>query len=300
MEAGLQTPDSATGAGAAGGAARAPWAKPPGVEFFDLGGYPLAYRDDGTGTPLILIHGSMSDYRSWSLQIPAFSAKYRTIALSLRHSYPEAWNGKGEYTVALHAEDVAGFIRGMRLKPAHILGHSRGGAVAMVLALRYPTLIKSLILAEPAGLEGLLPDTPEGRRMAAESAAQFAKLAEDLAAGDAMKAAREFVDSLGGSGAWEKRTPEARQVLLDNIGTGPACAERPYFTREEIAKISIPTLLLTGERSPPRYRTAMTGMQACNKAILPLVTIPSAAHSMQRDNQKAFDAEVLKFLAAQK
>jgi len=293
----LQTPDSGAGGG---GAVRAPWAKPAGIAFFDHAGYPLAYRETGKGEPLILIHGSMSDYRSWMLQIPAFSAKYRTIALSLRHSYPEAWNGKGAYSVGLHADDTAAFIRGMGLKSAHIVGHSRGGAVAMVLALRYPDLVKSLILAEPAGLEGLLPDTPEGKRMAAESAAQFAKLARDVAAGDMVKAAREFVDSLGGPGAWEKRMPEARQVLLDNIGTGPACAERPYFTRDEIAGIKSPTLLLTGERSPPRYRASMTDMQACNKAkILPLVTIPGAAHSMQRDNPDAFDAEVLKFLAAQ-
>ena len=284
-----------------GGTMRAPWPQPPGIKFFDLGGYPLAYLEAGKGEPLILIHGSMSDYRAFTLQMAGFAAKYRAISLSLRHSYPETWDGKGDYTVALHAEDVARFIPGMGLAPAHILGHSRGGSVALVLALKHPQLVKNLILAEPAGLEGLLPDTPEGRRMAAESAGQFAKLARDIAAGDRLKAAREFVDSLGGPGAWEKRTPEARQVLLDNIGTGPACAERPYFTREEIAKIASPTLLLTGERSPPRYRTTMTDMQICNKAkILPLVTIPNSAHSMPRDNPPVFEAEVLKFLAAQK
>lgn len=278
---------------------RAPWPQPPGVKFFDLGGYPLAYLEAGKGAPLLLIHGSMSDYRAFTLQMAGFAAKYRTISLSLRHSYPEAWDGKGEYNVALHADDVARVIRGMGIAPAHILGHSRGGSVAMVMALKHPELVKSLILPEPAGLEGLLPDTPEGKRMAAESAGQFAKLARDVAAGDRLKAAREFVDSLGGPGAWEKRAPEARQILLDNIGTGPACAERPYFTREEIARIASPTLLLTGERSPKRYSLSMTAMQACNGNILPLVTIPNSAHNMPRDNPPVFEAEVLKFLAAQ-
>ena len=42
-------------------------------------------------------------------------------------------------------------------------------------------------------------------------------LRDDLAAGDAVNAARAFVDSLGGIGAWDRRTPEQRQVLLDNI-----------------------------------------------------------------------------------
>jgi pimeloyl-ACP methyl ester carboxylesterase len=134
--------------------------------------------------------------------------------------------------------------------------------------------------------------------MSAESVAMFARLSRDLATGDKEAAARNFVDALGGTGAWERRPAAQKQVFLDNIATGPACAERPAFMPEEIAAIVKPMLLLKGERSPPRYAAMMAAMHALNAQARPPVTIPDAAHSMHRDNPEAFNAAVLAFLAA--
>src|SRR5436305_1392989 len=106
-------------------------AAPEGVSYFDLDGYPLAYRDQGNGPALILIHGSVNDYRAWAQQVPAFASERRTIAVSLRHCYPERWDGRGnDFNVGVHADDLAAFIRGMRLRRVDVLVHSRGGAVA--------------------------------------------------------------------------------------------------------------------------------------------------------------------------
>src|SRR5450432_2944663 len=195
---------------------------PEGVAYFDVDGYPLAYRELGNGPPLVLIHGSVNDYRAWNAQLPAFAREHRTIAVSLRHCYPEHWDGiGGGFTVSRHANDVAALIQGLRLGRADIVGHSRGGAVAIQLALGRPELVRKLVLADPGGLEALLPDSAEGRAMARESAQMFARLRQDLVSKDVEAAARAFVEALGGPGAWERRAPEQRQVLLDNIATGP-------------------------------------------------------------------------------
>jgi pimeloyl-ACP methyl ester carboxylesterase len=271
---------------------------PEGVSYFDVDGYPLAYREQGSGPPLILIHGSVNDYRAWGQQLPVFAREHRTFAISLRHCYPEHWDGSGgDFTVSRHADDVAACVLGMQLGRVDVLGHSRGGAVAILLALRHPDLVRRLVLADPGGLEGLLADSPEGRAMAGESSQMFARLRQDLETGDAEAAARSFVDSLGGPGTWDRRSQEQKQVLLDNIGTGPACAERPRLTREDLDGLKGPILLVTGARSPRRYALALGLMREQLDAVFDLVTIPHAAHAMNRENPEDFNAAVMAFLA---
>jgi pimeloyl-ACP methyl ester carboxylesterase len=265
---------------------------------FDVGGYPLAYLEAGSGPPLLLIHGSLADYRAWAQQLPSFAASYRTMAVSLRHCFPERWDGRGnDFSVPRHAADLAAFIAGRSMGSVHVVGHSRGGAVALALAFAYRELVSSLVLADPGGLEALLPDTDEGEQMAMESAAMFADLREHLGRGDHDGAARAFAEALGGEGAWDRRTPEQKQMLLDNIATGPACAERPRFARVQLASLTVPMLLVTGERSPSRHTLMLAELHKLNSHVADLVTIPNAAHAMNRENPAAFNAAVMSFLA---
>ena len=82
-----------------------------------------------------------------------FGAQYRTIAVSLRHCWPEKWDGEGDdFTVQQHTSDIASFIAGLQAGPVHLLGHSRGGHIAFRVAQNCPDLIRSLILVEPGGV----------------------------------------------------------------------------------------------------------------------------------------------------
>jgi len=268
------------------------------LQFLEVEGYRLAYQEAGRGSPVLFVHGSMLDYRAWAQQMPAFAGAHTAMAVSLRHCYPERWDGRtGEFSVQRHCEDLAAFIRARGHGPVHLVGHSRGGAVALELALRHPALVRGLVLADPGGLEGLLPDTPEGLAMADESVRMFARLRDDLAAGDEQNAARVFVDALGGPLAWERRTASQRQMLLDNITTGPACAERPRWERAQLAALPGPIFLVTGARSPRRYHLMLPELQRCNPQVKALHVVPDAAHAMNRENPAAFNAAVMDFIA---
>jgi pimeloyl-ACP methyl ester carboxylesterase len=157
--------------------------------------------------------------------------------------------------------------------------------------------VRTLVLADPGGLEALLPDTPEGAKMARETQQMFARLRQNLEEADAETAAREFAEALSGPGAWERRTPEQRQVMLDNIRTGPASAQRTQFTAAQVSSIAVPILSITGTGSPPRYRLLFERMRSLNSNVSPLVTIANAAHAMQRDNPADFNAAVLEFIS---
>jgi pimeloyl-ACP methyl ester carboxylesterase len=158
--------------------------------------------------------------------------------------------------------------------------------------------VRSLVLADPGGLEALLPDTREGRAMAGESAAMFERLRDDLARGAVEEAARRFVDALGGSGAWDRRPAEQRAIMLDNIVTGPHCAERPQFTRAQLARLAMPMLLVTGQRSPPRYAPMLRELARLNPSVRGVVAIEHAAHAMTRENPAAFNRATLEFFAS--
>ena len=132
------------------GATTPTWPIPEGIKTIEVNGYPMAYQETGSGIPLVLLHVHLADYRTWDTQVPDFSKAYRTIAVSLRHYYPEKWNGVGDdFSVAQHASDVAALIKKLNLGKVHLLGHSRGGTVALTVANLYPEVIRTLILEEP-------------------------------------------------------------------------------------------------------------------------------------------------------
>jgi esterase len=278
--------------------ARAQWSIPDGVKTVSIGDYPLAYQETGSGEPVVLVHGSLNDYRIWYAQVPALSKNHRVLALSLRHYYPEAWNGVGQdFSIAQHAADVAALIQKLNLEPVHLLGHSRGGAVVLAVAKEHPELIRTLILEDASGMEGLIPETPETKAMAGEVKGLIAQLRVNLAAGDKEKAGQAFTDGLNGPGTWAKRSALQKQILLDNLGTGVDSGERGHITCADISRFSFPILALTGERSPKRYPEGFAAARGCNPAFPAAVVIPNAAHAMNRDNPEAFNAVVLDFLA---
>jgi pimeloyl-ACP methyl ester carboxylesterase len=157
-------------------------------------------------------------------------------------------------------------------------------------------VLATLTLADPRGLESLLPDTPGNRDMEFQLRNNFAALQRNLAAGDVDRAACEFVDALGGPGAWTRRPPEQKQIFLDNLATAVDTGEFPAISCADVAALRFPILLINGEKSPARYPAMFAAMRACGGAIPAPVAIPGAAHAMHRENPERFNATLMDFL----
>ena len=52
--------------------------------------------EKGAGQPIILIHGTLSDFRDWQFQIDKFAQNYHIISYSRRYAYPNKWAGNGD------------------------------------------------------------------------------------------------------------------------------------------------------------------------------------------------------------
>jgi len=277
--------------------AATPWPIPEGLQTVEINGYPMAYQDTGSGVPLVLVHGGFSDYRIWgSKQIPVFCKYYRTIAVSLRHHYPEKWNGVGnDYSIEQHASDVAALIENLHLGKVHLLGHSRGGGVVFNMAKIHPELIRTLIL-EDGNIDSILPETPEKQ----ERRAAFKKRAEaaraTLEAGNPEKAAQEWWDDYVGPGTWAKFPPPFKALILDNIWSTTDNGERGNVSCADTLKFNFPILLFTGEKSGKNYSDNYKELRKCRPDIAEPIVVPHATHIIHATNPEFYNAAVLEFL----
>ena len=278
-------------------ASLATWPIPADAKSIEVNGYPYAYKDAGGGVPIVLIHGSIGDYRVWTSQIAAFSKRNRVIAPSLRHYYPERWSGEGgQFSIEQHASDVAAFIKALDLGKVHLLGWSRGGAVVNAVARQSPGVIRTLIL-EDGTIDIAGVDSPAMRAAQVEFTARFDRLKAAIRSGDLDGGARAFYDVAGGPGTWDRLPQSRRQSALDNLRTALAEGGRPSTTLEQVAAYDFPILALRGERSPERYELTYQAMRTV-KEIAPTVVIPKAGHAMHLDNPAAFNSAVEAWLAA--
>ena len=77
------------------------------MQSLHVNGYDMAYLDIGQGQPLVCVHGSLCDFRIWSVVLGPLTREHRVIAVSLRHFFPEHWDGVGDtYSIAQHVDDM--------------------------------------------------------------------------------------------------------------------------------------------------------------------------------------------------
>jgi esterase len=275
------------------------WDLPPGIKTLQVNGYEMAYSERGSGVSVVFVHGSVSDYRWWIPQVEPFAGRYRTVAVSLRHHYPERWNGKGDsFTLARHADDLASFIRSLNAGKVHVVALSRGATVALRMAVQNPELLRSLVLADPAPLDTLVPATPQAASEA-ENRRQFVTAAiEQLDKGNTDAGLERFVEGVAAPGVWKNFPEPQKQTLRDNAWSLKSLLADPKepVTCGDVGRINVPVLFTTGETSPGIYRAMIEGVQKCARQH-ESATIPNAGHAMNRMNPPAFNSVVMDFLS---
>jgi triacylglycerol esterase/lipase EstA (alpha/beta hydrolase family) len=127
-----------------------PQADIPFFKTADIGhGIRLHYAEQGRGTPVIFVHGSLADYGYWEDQIGPFSKHFHAIAYSRRYNFPNTNPAQAGYSAVVDADDLAAFIKKLGLGRVDIVGHSYGALTALFLAHRHPELLRKVVLAEP-------------------------------------------------------------------------------------------------------------------------------------------------------
>ena len=238
----------------------------------DIYGTSVEYTEQGSGEPLILLHSSGSSGAQWRALAERLRDGYRVIAPDLYgYGGTPSWSGRGGFCLAQEAALVRGLMDRLE-EPAHLVGHSYGGAVAMHLA-RTGTELRSLTLIEPVAFHLLRGDADqEALREITEVAGSVARA---LACGDYAAGAGEFVDYWSGPGTWAAMPVSKRDALVPRLAKIAldfhATINEPARI-EEFSRLAMPLLLVRGsETALPTRRICELLSRALPAAALKIV-----------------------------
>jgi aminoacrylate hydrolase len=110
-----------------------------------VNGIDIHYETQGSGDPVMLLTGLGGAGRAWGDQIDRFAAGFTTIVPDHRGT-GQSSKPDGGYTVQQTAADMAETLRAIGTGPAHLVGSSTGGAMAQVMAIDHPDVVRSITL----------------------------------------------------------------------------------------------------------------------------------------------------------
>lgn len=257
----------------------------------DVGDLRIAYRMQGAGPPLVLLHGALSDSRAWRNQLEALSDDYTVVAWDApgcgRSSDPPE-----TFSLSDYADALAGLIGILGLERPHLLGLSFGGGLALEFYRRYPDVPRSLVLASAyAGWAGSLsPEDVEGRLQ--NGLRQSGWPPE--------RVVEKWIPTLFSESPPERAVAETAEVMADFHPAGMRAMLRAFAAadlRGTLPEIGVPTLLLYGEadrRSPLPVAREM-------HAAIPgseLVVMEGVGHVGNVEAPEKFNSAVRGFLSA--
>lgn len=229
---------------------------PIGATVIELNDRKFEYIDVGTGSPIIFVHGSFSDYRTWAYMKNPVSEKNRFIAYTLKYFGTEPWPTETvSYDFYEDEKELIAFIEYLGIGPVTLVGWSRGVQPAAMVARSRPDIVSKLILYEGT-FTGYEPDEwPEGK-LTPQEAEQTKEMENAVEDGNYSKAvvplfelALQYPPS-----SFERQPAALRRVVLDNAKTlsqlfANNVGAQPEFDCEFYSKVNTPTMVVHGEKS---------------------------------------------------
>jgi pimeloyl-ACP methyl ester carboxylesterase len=220
-----------------------------------LKGTDLAYDKAGDGEFVILVHGSWVDHHDWDLVVSALAQDFYVITYDRRgHSKSTAPTGQGY--IKDDVADLAALIELVDQGPAHVVGHSMGGSIALKLAISRPELCRSVSVHEPS-LLALLAIDPALAPALTEVQARIESVVELLARGEHEAGAQRFIETVAlGPGAWKQLPEPARETFIGNAPTfldEYRDPDQAYIELGSLRAYQGAVQLTQGEQSPPFF-----------------------------------------------
>jgi len=260
---------------------------------------PPFVREAGFGPSVLCLHMSAASSSQWRPLMDHISASFRVLAADL---YGEGRSPPWTSDRDCRIDDELNLLVPLltAAAPCHLVGHSYGGAVALQMALACSKSVKSMVLYEPA-LWGLLLTTDPEDAGTKEILTVRQALLDHLNSGNETAAAQDFIDYWSGSGTWESTPENRRPALIQGVkATAKKWREAVGypFEPQELQRIKVPLLLLTGTASPLAARLAATRLSR----LVPhaeLVELPELGHMGPITHPDLVNAEIGAFLARQ-
>jgi pimeloyl-ACP methyl ester carboxylesterase len=207
-----------------------------------INGVSIAYRDTGSGVPVLFIHGHPFNQSMWDTQVAALTWRYRVITFDLRGYGASEVPADDVTTLETMASDINSLLDHLSIPKAVVAGLSMGGQIAMAFADLYPQRLSGLILAATFPQA----DTPEAAKARLVMADRFLNQGCVLPGG-------EMLPKLIAPASL-KKNPEIAVAVFTMIARTPPAgaaaalrgrAQRKDYT-ESLTRITVPTLIAVG------------------------------------------------------
>lgn len=211
-----------------------------------VNGTTLYYEEQGTGTPLLFVHGMCADARVWSDQQARLAPRFRVIAYDRRGHTRSPLGQIDQRSVELHADDAAGLIENLRIAPCVLIGSSGGARVVLDVVRRYPHLLAGAVMSEPP-VFGLYP---EGAGAVLDELKPL--IGQAMETGGPRAAVGAFFEYLC-PGLWRTLPEQVRDRYRDNSAElfGDLGMPQYQVSRDDLARIDRPCLVISGSESHP-------------------------------------------------
>ncbi|MBO8189422.1 alpha/beta fold hydrolase [Streptomyces spirodelae] len=253
----------------------------------------LAYRDTGTGQPVVLLHGGFLDHTMWEAQIAALAPRFRVIA-------PDA-RGHGASANATRpfrpADDLAALLRHLDAGPAVLVGLSMGGGVAVDTALEHSGSVRAVVVSGVGTSEPFFEDPWSQEVLAAQQRALTVGDVEGWVAAFLRFAAgpHRGLDEVG-PGVVERLRAMALRTVAKHTAEEPDHLVPVRDTWQRAARIDVPVLAVNGALDSTDHlamadRLVRTVSDGCTAPA-----VEGAAHYPNMENPAAFNAALTNFL----
>lgn len=255
--------------------------------FRHHGGW-LRYVVAGEGDPVVFIHGFGLDLGMWDPQWLAFARRHRVIRYDMR-GYGDSSLPDGPYS---HVDDLLALLGFLGANPAHLVGLSLGGRVALRIAAQHPEAVRSLTLADPA---------MDGHIWSADWLRRWRAMSDAAKGGDLVQAKKLWREHILFEPAnKEPGVAAALRIMIERYsgwhlghpdpGSAPAVP-----VAQALAGIATPTLVVVGELDLPDFQSIARRL----REELPAVesrTLAGAGHMSNMEAPRAFNELVLQHL----
>lgn len=255
------------------------------------------FREAGQGPGVVCLHSNASSSSQWLGLMEMLAPKFHVFAVdSYDAGKSPSW--KGERTATL--SDEVALLEPVLAKagdPFSLVGHSYGGAIALLAALKHRKRVHALALYEPTLFALIEAESPPPNDADGICAA-VARSVAALDAGDADAAARHFIDYWMGKGSFAGM-PEPRRgpiaASIRNIRSWSRALLREPTPLAAFAALDVPVLYMTGKNSPASSR----GVARILARVLPrvdLVELDGVGHMAPVTHPDVVNGRIVRFL----
>lgn len=269
------------------------------ADEMSVGDVSLPYVSAGEGTPVVFVHGAISDMRVWEPYQSMISDDRRFVAYTQRYFGTGEWpEDRSDFQVATHVADLIAVVEGLDAGPVDLVTWSYSGEVGVRAMLARPELFRSAVHFEPT-LYWLAAGTPGWDNATRKMFAGFGPAMQAVDEDRGEDAALRFIEVVFNLEEGAAVGEAAEEIWRQNGHTvAPYLAMDPgdLFDCATLSAVTAPTLVVQGEQSHTRFSMMAERTASCLPNAL-IVTQPGVNHDGPYRQPEVFGGMIEDFLS---